>query len=222
MKLFSVFVIAAVSAQGFDNKQANLARNLDLTESDEDREKRFKQECKDSIGNKQDTPRWNEKMEACRAKKDAKHAKRVAKAEAAEDRAQMKAEIKTKKAEKAPIKAERNLCKAACKQIANQITKSNCLSWWKYSSRVEIQKILDDINDIRNPAERNSVEHCYTKSGLSGSESTCKDFAVDFCDGLNLAKPSPILRDCKSFCVNQCMEEGENCDWTPADYVPDL
>ena len=47
-------------------------------------------------------------MEACRAKKDAKHAKRVAKAEAAEDRAEMKAEIKTKKAEKAPIKVIHN------------------------------------------------------------------------------------------------------------------
>ena len=40
--------------------------------------------------------------------------------------------------------------------------------------RVQIQAILDDIMDIREPAERNSVEHCYTMSGLSGSEATCK------------------------------------------------
>jgi len=40
--------------------------------------------------------------------------------------------------------------------------------------RNEIQQILDDINEIRNPSERNSIEHCYTKSGLSGTESTCK------------------------------------------------
>jgi hypothetical protein len=222
MKLFSVFVIAAVSAQAFDEKQANLARNLDLTESDEDRQKRFKQECKEAIGNKEGTPQWNQKIDACIEKKEAKHAKRVAKAAAAAERAEMKQQVKEKKAEKAPIKEERNLCKAACKQIANQITKSNCLSWWKYSSRTEIQQILDDINEIRNPSERNSIEHCYTKSGLSGTESTCKDFAVDFCDGKNLAKPSQILRDCKSFCVNQCMEEGETCAWTPADFVPEV
>jgi len=223
MKLFSVFVIAAVSAQAFDEKRANLARNFDPTESDEDREDRFKTECKESIGNKQDTPKWKQKMESCKAKKEKKFQKRVEKYEAAEERAEMKQQIKEKKAEKAPIKEQRNFCKEACKQIANQITKSNCLSWWKYSSRTQIQQILDDINEIREPSERNSLtyEDCYTKSGLSGTESTCKDFAIDFCDARDLAKPSPILRDCKSYCINECMEKGEECNWTESMYVPE-
>ena len=81
---------------------------MDLTESDEDREKRFKQECEDSIGNNEDTPKWNEKMLACRAKKQAKHEKRVLKAEKAEERAEMKQQVKAKKAEKIPIKVKNN------------------------------------------------------------------------------------------------------------------
>ena len=82
----------------------SLSRNLDLSESDEDRQARFKQECKSTIGNKQDTPKFKEKLNACMDKKNAKHAKRVAKAEAAADRAEMKQKVKAKKAEKVPIK----------------------------------------------------------------------------------------------------------------------
>ena len=48
-------------------------------------------------------------MDACRAKKETKHVKRVAKAQAAQERAEMKQEIKEKKAEKAPIKVISNL-----------------------------------------------------------------------------------------------------------------
>ena len=108
---------------------------------------------------------------------------------------------------------ERNLCKARCNQLANQVTKQNCLDYWKTVTREQIQDILGDIMETKDPQQRAGDDHCLTESGLTGTESTCKDVAVDYCEGLNLSKPSTNIRQCKSSCINSCME-GIECAWT--------
>lgn len=64
----------------------------------------------------------------------------------------------------------------------------------------------------KDPQARATDDHCLTEAGLTGNESTCKDVAVEYCDGFSLTKPSNPLRQCRSDCINTCML-GENCTW---------
>lgn len=67
--------------------------------------------------------------------------------------------------------------------------------------------------ETKDPQQRAVDDHCLTESGLTGAESTCKDVAVEYCESLDLDKPSPNIRQCKSTCINSCME-GDECNWT--------
>jgi len=211
MKLFNILALSlyAVDAARKDNFDNN--RNEELTESDQQKE--WKKTCKKSIKNKEESDKFAEKMEKCMQKKAEKHAKRAQKADDRAKRVVMKQEVKVLKEEKSAIKAERNLCKAKCSQLANQVTKQNCLDYWKTVTRERIEDILGDIMDKKNPAERSNDEHCLTESGLTGTESTCKDQSILYCDSLGLDKPSHNIRMCKSDCINSCME-GQECTWT--------
>jgi len=206
MKLFhvlalSLFVVGAFAGNG---------RNDEDNESDQ--QKAWKKECKAGIKNKEESDKFKEKLQKCMGKKAEKAKKREAKAEKRAERVIMKQNVNNLKEEKAEIKAERALCKARCAQLANQVTKQNCLDYWKTVTRERVEEVLGDIMDTKDPQARNNDDHCLTESGLTGTESTCKDVAVDYCEGLKLDKPSHNIRQCKSSCINSCMN-GSDCAW---------
>jgi len=205
MKLFHVLALSIVVVGAYAG-----SRN-DSTETDQQKE--WKKECKKGIKNKESSEKFQEKLAKCMKKKQAKHEKREEKAEKRAERVIMKQKVKDLKEEKAAVKAERNLCKARCSELANQVTKQNCLDYWKTVTRERVEDILGDIMDQKNPEARSNSDHCLTESGLTGTESTCKDVSVNYCESLNLEKPSPNIRQCKSSCINTCMN-GDECDWT--------
>lgn len=211
MKLSHVLFLTFVVIGTFAGKGGNEGR----TEEETEIQKEWKKECKKGIKNKEESDKFKEKMNKCMDKKLRKHEKREEKAQKRADRVVMKSNVNELKEEKTAIKAERNLCKARCNQLANQKTKQNCLDYWKTLSREDIENVLGQIGDLKgNDAEVRGAndDHCLTDAGLTGTESTCKDVAVNFCENLNLPKPSPSIRQCKSSCINSCME-GFECAW---------
>ena len=205
MKLFNLLTVAVVYV-------AAGPRNEEVPS---DVHQQLKKACKSQIRNKVESEKFAEKLERCLNKKTAKYLKKQEKSETAQDRQQMKQEINQLKQEKAEAKEERNKCKDACMKIADQRTKQNCLDYWNTASREKIQEILEQVKDKR---ERSSddTSYCLTDAGLTGTETTCKDHAIEFCDDLGLERPSKAIRDCRSACLGDCMV-GDTCDWSLSD-----
>lgn len=200
---FSAFVVGAYAG----------GRNENGNEIESEQQKGWKKECKSRINNKEDSNKFKEKLQKCMNKKQQKFDKNKEREQKRAERVIMKQNVNDLKEEKAAIKAERGLCKARCSELANQVTKQNCNVYWKTITREKIEEILDDIMDQKNPSAREAGDHCLTDAGLTGNEVTCKQHAVNYCDALDLDKPSPNIRQCKSSCINSCME-GVSCDWT--------
>ena len=86
-----------------------------------------------------------------------------------------------------------------------------CLTYKTPSAtREKIQAILEKVGDAR---ERSGDEYCLTDAGLTGSETTCKEAAGDFCSAISgVEKPSRAFRHCRSDCIGSCMA-GNECSF---------
>merc|ERR1712176_1286224 len=209
MKLFNIMLLTTAVMAGKNDNNGGRNENIDPDVYSE-----MKKACKAQIRNKVESDKFKEKLDRCLEKRTAKYLKKEQKAADKEDRVAMKQEINDLKDEKAEIKLERNTCKAACDEIADQSTKQNCKDYWATVSRERIQQILEDVSEKR---DRNTgdVSYCLTDAGLTGSETTCKEFASEYCVTLGQSRPSKDFRDCRSACLGNCMKS-ENCDWQPS------
>merc|ERR1712193_20997 len=210
MKLFNIMLLTTAVMAG-KNDNSNGGRNENI---DPDVYSDMKKACKEQIRNKVESEKFKEKLNRCLEKRRAKYLKKQQRAADKEERVAMKQEINELKEEKAEVKEERSKCKAACDEIADQSTKQNCKDYWATVSRERIQAILEQVGDKR---DRNTgdVSYCLTDAGLTGSETTCKEFASEYCVSLGQSRPSKDFRDCRSACLGNCMKS-ETCVWQPS------